>query len=247
MLTIQEIMAIIPHRYPFLLIDRILELEPGKRAVGEKLVTIGEPFFQGHFPDYPIMPGVLIVEALAQTGAVLLLSDESARGQIPLFAGIEKCRFRQQVVPGDTLTLELEVIARRGPWCKGSRSHAQWDVSISALQKLQCDRERGIEESATRGGLQVRVTPDLERPCRTSSAFHPGPRALFTPDSVCLPRRTSRASAGPRAIAPDLKRFPPRTSCAFLRLGCRQQQPVDLPTPVLRPLAPERRVHRQHV
>src|SRR5919107_2628086 len=119
MLTIQDIERIIPHRYPFLLVDRVVEMEPGKRIVAIKNVTANEWFFQGHFPGYPIMPGVLIVEALAQTGAILLLSDESARGQIPLFAGIEKCRFRQQVVPGDTLTLELEVIARRGPVGKG--------------------------------------------------------------------------------------------------------------------------------
>src|SRR3990170_1000276 len=114
-----EIEKIIPHRYPFLFVDKIVELEPGKSAVGVKNVTANEWFFQGHFPGFPIMPGVLIVEALAQTGAILLLSDDSARGQIPLFAGIEKCRFRQQVVPGDALTLEMEVIARRGPVGKG--------------------------------------------------------------------------------------------------------------------------------
>jgi 3-hydroxyacyl-[acyl-carrier-protein] dehydratase len=119
MLNVQDIERIIPHRYPFLLVDRVIEIEPGKRIVAIKNVTANEWFFQGHFPGFPIMPGVLIVEALAQTGAVLLLSDESARGQIPLFAGIEKCRFRQQVVPGDMLTLELEVLARRGPVGKG--------------------------------------------------------------------------------------------------------------------------------
>jgi 3-hydroxyacyl-[acyl-carrier-protein] dehydratase len=119
MLTIQDIERLIPHRYPFLLVDRVVEMEPGQRIVAIKNVSANEWFFQGHFPGYQIMPGVLIVEALAQAGAVLLLSDESARGQIPLFAGIEKCRFRQQVVPGDTLTLELEVIARRGPVGKG--------------------------------------------------------------------------------------------------------------------------------
>jgi len=119
MLTSQDIERIIPHRYPLLLVDRVVDMEPGKRIVAIKNVTANEWFFQGHFPGYPIMPGVLIVEALAQTGAVLLLSDESARGQIPLFAGIEKCRFRQQVVPGDTLMLELEVISRRGPVGKG--------------------------------------------------------------------------------------------------------------------------------
>lgn len=109
MLTTQEIMAIIPHRYPFLLVDRILELEPGQRAVGEKLVTIGEPFFQGHFPDFPIMPGVLIVEALAQTGCVAALSVPEYRDKIAFFAGIDKVRFKRPVRPGDTLRLEIQL------------------------------------------------------------------------------------------------------------------------------------------
>ena len=109
MLTTQEIMAIIPHRYPFLLIDRIVELEPGQRAVGEKLVTIGEPFFQGHFPDYPIMPGVLIVEALAQTGCVAALSLPENKGKLGIFAGIDNVRFKRPVTPGDTLRLEVRL------------------------------------------------------------------------------------------------------------------------------------------
>ncbi|HMO58165.1 MAG TPA: 3-hydroxyacyl-ACP dehydratase FabZ [Roseiflexaceae bacterium] len=107
MLTIEQIMAIIPHRYPFLLIDRILELEPGKRAVGEKLVSVNEPFFQGHFPGRPIMPGVLIIEALAQTGAVAALSLAEYQGKLAFFAGIDGTRFRRMVVPGDTLRLEV--------------------------------------------------------------------------------------------------------------------------------------------
>ena len=109
MLNIQEIMAIIPHRYPFLLIDRILELEPGVRAVGEKQVSIGEPFFQGHFPGQPIMPGVLQIEALAQTGCVAALSLEEMQGKLALFAGIEKARFKRMVIPGDTLRLEVRL------------------------------------------------------------------------------------------------------------------------------------------
>jgi 3-hydroxyacyl-[acyl-carrier-protein] dehydratase len=118
-LNVQDIERIIPHRFPFLLIDRVVEMELGKRIVAIKNVTANEWFFQGHFPGFQVMPGVLIVEALAQTGAILLLSDESTKGQIPLFAGIDGCRFRQQVTPGDTLTLEMEVLARRGPVGKG--------------------------------------------------------------------------------------------------------------------------------
>jgi 3-hydroxyacyl-[acyl-carrier-protein] dehydratase len=108
MLTTQEIMAIIPHRYPFLLIDRIVELEPGVRAVGEKLVSIGEPYLQGHFPDFPIMPGVLQIEALAQTACVAALILPENRNKIGLFAGLDRVRFKRQVRPGDTLRLEVQ-------------------------------------------------------------------------------------------------------------------------------------------
>ncbi len=103
------IREIIPHRYPFLLVDRIDELDPGQRAVGIKNVTANEQFFQGHFPDYPVMPGVLIVEAIAQVGAVALLSLEEHKGKIAFFAGIDNVRFKQQVKPGDTLRLEVEL------------------------------------------------------------------------------------------------------------------------------------------
>lgn len=104
-----EIQRVIPHRYPFLLVDRVTELEPGRRAVGWKNVTMGDPFFAGHFPDYPVMPGVLIVEALAQVGAVALLTTDDFRGQLALFAGIDKVRFKRQVKPGDVLRLEVEL------------------------------------------------------------------------------------------------------------------------------------------
>jgi 3-hydroxyacyl-[acyl-carrier-protein] dehydratase len=108
------IRELIPHRYPFLLVDRIEEVEPGVRAVGIKNVTQNEPFFEGHFPDYPVMPGVLIVEALAQVGAVGVMAKEEFRGKLALFAGIDGVRFRRQVVPGDVLRLEVEISRLRG-------------------------------------------------------------------------------------------------------------------------------------
>ena len=114
MLDIQQIKEIIPHRYPFLLIDRIIEVEAGKRAVGIKNVTTNEEFFNGHFPNYPVMPGVLIVEALAQVSAVIMLMKEENHGKIGLFAGIDNCRFKKQVCPGDQLRLEVEMTRVRG-------------------------------------------------------------------------------------------------------------------------------------
>ncbi len=113
--TAQEIMDIIPHRYPFLLIDTIEELEPGTRALGRKCVSVNEPFFQGHFPGNPVMPGVLIIEALAQVGAVAMLSQPDFQGRTAYFAGIDKARFRRKVVPGDVLLLETEIIKVKGP------------------------------------------------------------------------------------------------------------------------------------
>lgn len=114
MLNTQQIKEIIPHRYPFLLVDRILEVEEGKRAVGIKNVTANEEFFNGHFPEYPVMPGVLIVEALAQVSAVIMLMKDENRGKIGLFAGIDRCRFKKQVQPGDQLRLEVEMTKVRG-------------------------------------------------------------------------------------------------------------------------------------
>ena len=111
----QEIMEILPHRHPFLLIDTIEELEPGVRAVGRKNVTFNEPYFAGHFPGNPVMPGVLIMEALAQTGAVAILSLPEHRGKTAYFAGIDKAKFKQMVRPGDTLELETTIIRCKGP------------------------------------------------------------------------------------------------------------------------------------
>lgn len=109
MLDAQQIQEIIPHRYPFLLVDRIVEIEWGQRAVGIKNVSVNEPFFQGHFPGNPIMPGVLIVEALAQVGAVAILGMEEHRGKLAFFAGIDRARFKRPVRPGDVLRLEVQV------------------------------------------------------------------------------------------------------------------------------------------
>ena len=113
MLDNKEIQKIIPHRYPFLLVDKITEIEYGKRATGIKNVTINEPFFTGHFPQNPIMPGVLIVEAMAQVGAVAILGAQEHKGKLAVFTGIDKLQFRKQVVPGDTLRMEIEMIAMK--------------------------------------------------------------------------------------------------------------------------------------
>lgn len=113
-LNIEQIKELIPHRYPFLLVDRITECVPGERAVGLKCVSANEPFFQGHFPEFAVMPGVLIVEALAQVGAVAILSVPENKGKLALFGGIKSARFRKQVTPGDVLTLHCELVQQHG-------------------------------------------------------------------------------------------------------------------------------------
>ncbi|KQL39931.1 MULTISPECIES: 3-hydroxyacyl-ACP dehydratase FabZ [Bacillaceae] len=135
MLDIKAIKEILPHRYPFLLVDRIIEHEEGKRAIGIKNVTANEEFFNGHFPDYPVMPGVLIVEALAQVGGVAALSLEQNKGKLALFAGIDNCRFKRQVVPGDQLRLEVELVKMRGPIGKG-KAVATVDGQIACEAEL---------------------------------------------------------------------------------------------------------------
>lgn len=115
MLYINDIKKIIPHRAPFLLIDKVEEIIPGEKAIAYKNVTFNEYFFEGHFPQEPVMPGVLIIEALAQTGAVAILSLEELKGKIAYFGGIKEARFRGKVVPGDVLRLEVDIIKRRGP------------------------------------------------------------------------------------------------------------------------------------
>lgn len=133
--TAKEIMDIIPHRYPFLLIDTIEELEPGVRALGKKCVSVNEPFFQGHFPGNPVMPGVLIMEALAQVGAVAILSQPEWKGRTAYFAGIDKARFRRKVFPGDVLFLEMEIIKVKGPVGVG-KAVAKVDGQVAAQAEL---------------------------------------------------------------------------------------------------------------
>lgn len=115
MLNIQQIMEILPHRYPFLLVDKAEILEDGNGVIGYKNVTMNEPFFQGHFPGLPVMPGVLIVEALAQVGAIAILSQEANKGKVAYLASVKEAKFRDKVLPGDTLKLECSIIKQKGP------------------------------------------------------------------------------------------------------------------------------------
>lgn len=135
MLNNIDIQNIIPHRYPFLLVDKIVEIEYGKKAIGIKNVTVNEPFFQGHFPGNPIMPGVLIVEAMAQVGAVSILGMEENKGKLAVFTGIDGLRFRRQVVPGDTLRMEVEMLAfKRG--IGKAKAEAYVDNELAASGEL---------------------------------------------------------------------------------------------------------------
>jgi 3-hydroxyacyl-[acyl-carrier-protein] dehydratase len=137
MLNINEIMKILPHRYPFLLVDKILAMEVGKNIVAIKNVTINEPFFQGHFPGHPVMPGVLIIEAMAQVAGILAYSsDESVRSKITYFAAIDNARFRKPVVPGDQLRFEVEAVAcKRGIWIFNAKALVEGKLVTEAELK----------------------------------------------------------------------------------------------------------------
>ena len=135
-MDIKDIMNTIPHRSPFLLVDRIEEMEEGKRIVGKKCVTYNEPFFAGHFPQEPVMPGVLIIEALAQTGAVAILSKPENKGKIAYFASINNAKFKNKVVPGDTLTLEVEIIKEKGPMGVGRAKATNQDGKVAVIAEL---------------------------------------------------------------------------------------------------------------
>ncbi len=137
-----EIRDLIPHRYPFLLVDRIEELEPGVRAVGIKNVTQNEPFFQGHFPDYPVMPGVLVVEAMAQVGAVGVMAGGEHREKLALFAGIDGVRFRRQVLPGDVLRMEVEIQRLKGRVGRGRGSAVVGDERVCEAELMFAFAER---------------------------------------------------------------------------------------------------------
>lgn len=134
MLNIDEIQKILPHRPPFLLLDRVEELEPGKRAVGKKCVTMNEPFFQGHFPGKAVMPGVLILESLAQAGAICMLTVEGNAGKLVYFGGMDRVKFKRQVVPGDVLTLEVEITKSKGSFGVGTATaYVDGKVAVEAV------------------------------------------------------------------------------------------------------------------
>jgi 3-hydroxyacyl-[acyl-carrier-protein] dehydratase len=143
-LEIQEIMKILPHRYPFLLIDRITELIPGQKAVGVKNISVNEPYFPGHFPGQPVMPGVLIIEAMAQVGACAVLSEPSYQGWIAFLAGVDRVRFKKQVLPGDVLTITTELTALKSNIGKGKGT-------VTVNNKLVCQGEFLFALSAPQG------------------------------------------------------------------------------------------------
>jgi 3-hydroxyacyl-[acyl-carrier-protein] dehydratase len=147
MISIEEIRATLPHRYPFLLVDRIRELEVGRRIVGIKNVTINEPFFQGHFPDRPIMPGVLILEAMAQVGGILAMKSVPTEGRpVVYLTGVDGAKFRKPVVPGDQLRFEIEVLKKRPPfWKMQAKAYVDADLVCEAEMTAMVTQEQQKE------------------------------------------------------------------------------------------------------
>ena len=171
LLDINDIQKIIPHRYPFLLVDCVEEMEPGVRAVGYKNVTMNEPFFQGHFPQQPVMPGVLIIEALAQVGAIAVLSLPENKGKIAYFGAVDKCRFKGKVIPGDRLCLETRIIRKKGPMGIGEAT-----ASVGGNYKNTGDT--GTKENrGAAGGIQ------------TGGAFRTGAGTTVVSDRTAACRR----------------------------------------------------------
>jgi 3-hydroxyacyl-[acyl-carrier-protein] dehydratase len=157
---IQEILEFLPHRYPFLLIDRIIEFAPAERLVAIKNVTINEPFFQGHFPGYPIMPGVLVVEAMAQAGGVIMMAEMPDRHQkLVVFTGIEKAKFRRPVMPGDQLRLEIDVLAFRSRAGR-IQGRATVDGKLACEATLTCQVVKRQREPRAHGDSSGETPPD---------------------------------------------------------------------------------------
>jgi beta-hydroxyacyl-ACP dehydratase FabZ len=152
MVNVQEIMDLLPHRYPFLLVDRVVEWEPGVRIVGLKNVTINEPFFVGHFPGHPIMPGVLIVEALAQAGGILALKALGGEKKLAYFAAIDNCRFRRPVLPGDQLLLNVTITARKGPVWKMHGEARVGDALVAEADLMATIRDAFVDKSQEGAG-----------------------------------------------------------------------------------------------
>jgi 3-hydroxyacyl-[acyl-carrier-protein] dehydratase len=161
---IQEILGLLPHRYPFLLIDRVVEFEPAKRLVAIKNVTYNEPFFQGHFPGYPIMPGVLVIEAMAQAGAIIMMSEIADREKkLAVFTGIERAKFRRPVTPGDQLRIEVDVLAFKSRLGR-MEAKAFVEGKLACQATLTCQivpRARETQPAATEGAPVAAVTAEV--------------------------------------------------------------------------------------
>jgi 3-hydroxyacyl-[acyl-carrier-protein] dehydratase len=182
-LTIQEIMDFLPHRYPFLLIDRVLEFEPQKRVVAIKNVTMNEPYFQGHFPGYPIMPGVLVVEAMAQAGALIMLAEIGDRGsKLAVFTGIEKAKFRRPITPGDQIRFEVEVLSFRS---RAGRIHgrATVDGKLACEATLTCAVVTREREQRAHGDTP-HVEPASESPAAPANSADPASAAASTSETA---------------------------------------------------------------